>query len=197
LQDRDGNASSYSFDKEIDVALQEVDPDGRNDFEGNTIENEKDLICALNNHMWAFASTSGIIDAEAAVKMGWDPSVGIVFNESLGLGSKWDGYEVNEGEYKWGDISVSLLDQTYNLPMIGTAAGPVPCGAFGTGRLEFGDACFFENGEPIELELGSFTLRVNSVSGTLTATEYWPYDPNDGGGPIYNTTTGERIRFDV
>lgn len=36
-----------------------------------------------------------------------------------------------------------------------------------------------------------------SVAASLEAIEYWPYDPNDGGGPIYNTTTGQRIRFDV
>ena len=35
-----------------------------------------------------------------------------------------------------------------------------------------------------------------SISGsiTITATEYWPYDPNDGGGPIYDSTTGAQLR---
>ena len=28
----------------------------------------------------------------------------------------------------------------------------------------------------------------------ITAIEYWPYDPNDGGGPIYSTTTGAQLR---
>jgi hypothetical protein len=28
----------------------------------------------------------------------------------------------------------------------------------------------------------------------IKAVEYWPYDPGDGGGPIYNTETGEQIR---
>ena len=35
---------------------------------------------------------------------------------------------------------------------------------------------------------------VQSCSCTLTATEYWPYDPGDGLGPIYDSTTGARLR---
>lgn len=30
--------------------------------------------------------------------------------------------------------------------------------------------------------------------GTIEAEEYWPYDPNDGGGPIYDSTTGAQLR---
>ena len=35
---------------------------------------------------------------------------------------------------------------------------------------------------------------ITSGSITVTASEYWPYDPNDGGGPIYSTTTGAQLR---
>jgi hypothetical protein len=28
----------------------------------------------------------------------------------------------------------------------------------------------------------------------ITPAEYWPYDPGDGGGPIYNSTTGAQLR---
>jgi hypothetical protein len=41
---------------------------------------------------------------------------------------------------------------------------------------------------------GGTTLN---VTAELEAVEYWPYDPQDGGGPIYDSVTGERIRFDV
>jgi hypothetical protein len=33
-----------------------------------------------------------------------------------------------------------------------------------------------------------------SVDVALRAIEYWPYDPGDGEGPIYSTTTGQRLR---
>lgn len=29
---------------------------------------------------------------------------------------------------------------------------------------------------------------------TVTASEYWPYDPGDGGGPIYDSITGQQLR---
>lgn len=33
-----------------------------------------------------------------------------------------------------------------------------------------------------------------SISGSLVAEEYWPYDPEDGDGPIYDSTTGAQLR---
>lgn len=33
-----------------------------------------------------------------------------------------------------------------------------------------------------------------SASITVTAEDYWPYDPGDGGGPIYDSTTGAQLR---
>lgn len=52
----------------------------------------------------------------------------------------------------------------------------------------------------IEDTLGSvsraFRFGNNKATGTINieATEYWPYDPNDGGGPIYDSTTGAQLR---
>lgn len=41
-----------------------------------------------------------------------------------------------------------------------------------------------------------FRFGNDQASGTITlsATEYWPYDPNDGSGPIYDSATGEQLR---
>lgn len=41
------------------------------------------------------------------------------------------------------------------------------------------------------------TYYYNYDTFNLEVTEWWGYDPDDGNGPIYNTTTGERIRFDI
>ncbi len=35
---------------------------------------------------------------------------------------------------------------------------------------------------------------ITSLNATLTATAYWPYDPNDGDGPIYDAATGQQLR---
>jgi hypothetical protein len=32
------------------------------------------------------------------------------------------------------------------------------------------------------------------TAGAIEVEEYWPYDPNDGGGPIYDSTTGAQLR---
>jgi hypothetical protein len=195
LRDRDNNSSSYSFDSVLDVTNQYTD---FYTFEGNNkIVDEKSLVCAArNNHMWEFANTNGDpVDASALVVIGAQPRMLIRFNDSLPLSSKWDGYSALSGETQWGNVAVNFFSETFNLPMIGAAVASVPCGEFGTGQLEFGDFCYFENGEPIELQFDqSITARVSSVSGTLNAIEYWPYDPGDGLGPVYDTTTGAQLR---
>jgi hypothetical protein len=35
---------------------------------------------------------------------------------------------------------------------------------------------------------------ITSLNATLTATAYWPYDPEDGKGPIYDSITGDQLR---
>ena len=53
---------------------------------------------------------------------------------------------------------------------------------------------------PIDIDLDGITVPVfltsGAASGSLSISihEYWPYDPDDGGGPIYNSTTGEQLR---
>lgn len=39
-----------------------------------------------------------------------------------------------------------------------------------------------------------YGLGFSSISVTITPNSYWPYDPNDGLGPIYNSTTGTQLR---
>lgn len=41
-----------------------------------------------------------------------------------------------------------------------------------------------------------FYYGSDNATGTITieATEYWPYDPGDGLGPIYDSATGEQLR---
>jgi hypothetical protein len=58
-------------------------------------------------------------------------------------------------------------------------------------------------------QVGSFSVSMNGLSfsvplyanedvtafnASITASEYWSYDPGDGGGPIYDSTTGARLR---
>ena len=45
----------------------------------------------------------------------------------------------------------------------------------------------------VDSEIGEIT-PLTYAAGSITAEEYWPYDPEDGGGPIYDSVTGERLR---
>ena len=56
--------------------------------------------------------------------------------------------------------------------------------------------CGLEFIAPLKLDAPDFeTLYdLTNMDATLTATEYWPYDPGDGKGPIYDSETGEQLR---
>jgi len=56
--------------------------------------------------------------------------------------------------------------------------------------------CGLEFIAPLKLDAPDFeTLYdLTNMDATLTATEYWPYDPGDGKGPIYDSATGEQLR---
>lgn len=49
-------------------------------------------------------------------------------------------------------------------------------------------------GDDFDLELTPTFLEITESSFVLEATEYWPYDPGDGFGPIYDSATGEQLR---
>ena len=52
---------------------------------------------------------------------------------------------------------------------------------------------FFAPIKPV-LPFNESLYVITSLEATLTATEYWPYDPGDGLGPIYNSKTGAQLR---
>lgn len=72
-------------------------------------------------------------------------------------------------------------------------------GGIGTAFVEGGD--YFSGGSIVMdgITLPSYLVNASgstasSGSITITASEYWPYDPRDGGGPIYDSATGEQLR---
>ena len=42
--------------------------------------------------------------------------------------------------------------------------------------------------------LGAGSPIYGYLAGSISAEEYWPYDPGDGGGPIYDSATGAQLR---
>jgi hypothetical protein len=72
-------------------------------------------------------------------------------------------------------------------------------GGIGTSFVEGGD--FFAGGS-ILIDGITLPSYLNNISGstvsdgsiTITPSEYWPYDPRDGKGPIYDSVTGAQLR---
>jgi hypothetical protein len=74
-------------------------------------------------------------------------------------------------------------------------------GAFGTSRWAEGFAeenlqhyqyiDFLDLG--VQISMGGSDAQP-FATGAISVEEYWPYDPNDGLGPIYDSTTGEQLR---
>lgn len=103
------------------------------------------------------------------------------FNAAIGT---YDGGETGDRQGAWpsGSIypmTISWLGTPllYNVGISGNGSGDAP-----------------------EVESYSFVERsqtIDSFQASLVASQYWGYDPNDGGGPIYDTATGVRIRDDV
>ncbi len=56
----------------------------------------------------------------------------------------------------------------------------------------FGEELSMGYGFSVDTGTGSAPQRYGP--GAIAAEEYWPYDPGDGGGPIYDSSTGEQLR---
>ncbi len=166
----------------------------------DTIEREADLICAGDNsyamaaQFISTATFSGGIGGSAVLEKSNTYNVGLtqiprsglraVLSHSLPnaflLGSSplldpantipvFSGY--TEGQIKWRGASFPLQFKMFDFGSDITQPPPLPAGGFAS--------TYFK------------TLSFNFV---LEPSAYWPYDPNDSLGPIYDEATGERLR---
>jgi hypothetical protein len=74
--------------------------------------------------------------------------------------------DLAEEEEAYGTLTYKFLDKTYECPI------------------------YAKNRDANDPE---FTNTL-SIDATLEAIEYWPYDPGDGGGPIYSAKFGDKLR---
>lgn len=98
-------------------------------------------------------------------------------------------------------------DITGTLPPIGGILTSVPRGSTEEATISEYKAYFHmpaPSSEIVEIDLYDATepsalsntkFNLDGFSGiTIKPHEYWPYDPNDGGGPIYDSVTGAQLR---
>ena len=91
-------------------------------------------------------------------------------------------------EYNEGNITLNFLDKSLNFPYRYYNDNSLG------GALEVpGGGMFYLNDVATEMNDPNFGINIMDQI-TLDATEYWPYNPNDGDGPIYDEDTGEQIR---
>jgi hypothetical protein len=92
----------------------------------------------------------------------------------------------NASTFRWTRI------QAYDWPSI---VGNTPLGEYGTFTYTL-------LGQTFSAPIYGFNSRYDqagfsntlSVNSSLEAIEYWPYDPGDGFGPIYDKDTGAQLR---
>lgn len=86
-------------------------------------------------------------------------------------------------------------DFTMSVPIPGGSIGMSPSGSFvatagsfvyQAGELEITRPIYFVRNREIEF--------VPTINVLVKPARYWPYDPGDGGGPIYDTVTGRLLR---
>jgi hypothetical protein len=79
------------------------------------------------------------------------------------------------------DVRASLQTTTYFYGDGGTI-----------GPNEVGTCTITIQGQSVTFPIGGDFAGTGSLA--ISATEYWPYDPGDGGGPIYDSATGAQLR---
>jgi len=103
--------------------------------------------------------------------------------------------------------SPDVEEITGTLPPIGGILTSVPRGSTEEATISEYKAYFHmpaPSSEIVEIDLYDATepsalsntkFNLDGFSGiTIKPHEYWPYDPNDGGGPIYDSVTGAQLR---
>jgi hypothetical protein len=204
-------ASSFSENESGKVCYEQfflniINSDGDDSFDDNVQNNS-----AQSPPPGCFTSAKAVayqrVDAGITVSVGFDPfsDVQVISvkqqdgtfiyypNSFFGAGSSASTLT----EKSEGDGANMQRERKSN--RVSTSFGPVPSGANVTLTIGFpwGDKDF-------TLPLYRFLIFTGETADTALPSiadlsvklsfEYWPYDPNDGLGPIYDSATGEQLR---
>ena len=165
---RKANTQNTTFNISNDFDVTDL---AKNTLTTDTFQKEKDLVCA------------GIIYDEEAGQQSRTPAdhlwgidaPGIFIESFVCIGPNFDCY------FNQDDMIGARLAGT------GDQVGELSAQMQG---VEFTADLFRE----FPLTPPPALFEIVSLNGTLQATEYWPYDPGDGLGPVYDATTGAQLR---
>lgn len=102
------------------------------------------------------------------------------------------------GYFGWTVFAKGLINEQEQSVITGGSPGNLPVSIFGD--LYYPPLVFQSGlGPPSTgtlIKTGYLTFVITSFdsSVTMSPAEWWPYDPDDGGGAIYDTATGAQIR---
>jgi hypothetical protein len=155
-------------------------------FPRNNIQTERDLVC------WDLSSTDKLFEAVTIRVLETDILFDIQFPGTIIYGVPPMTRGVN-GVDMWTTVTFGNNDQgefpavSHDPNAFQFGASPIKIPVNFLGKTAYIDA--FQADPPDPQPINYFTPIYE-----LTADEYWPYDPGDGGGPIYDTVTGAQLR---
>jgi hypothetical protein len=178
------NLNSYVIDASVTIQKATETP-GVYDLVAP--QNERDLILATGGLEWRASDGDEEIQYNQPYSGGglyirWDGSfTGPRFVQIHGYAGIFRDEEEPFFEQRTFDVKGGTLTQQVS--------------SCGTAEFKFDDVSLVLplNGT-LQQPQGTFLAPDFSVTALVEAVKYWPYDPGDGGGPIYNSTTGTQLR---
>jgi hypothetical protein len=168
---------------------------------------ETALVCQKTNFRGLFQSGSGSSSGANffySVNVLWETSYDIAYNRDATNDSNrflllWRGRAIYDGTgiELDGNGQITAFSQFFfgvnNTGEDGSGRGTV------FSRLFLGDKVIEntindEVGELVIFGEGDVPFTFDYIFPNFEILEYWPYDPGDGGGPIYDSATGQQLR---
>jgi hypothetical protein len=185
-------------DNEYALNFEGVIRNTRNDWRytdpvGERIEldNEGQLVCG------SYFSAGELLDnCEGSCEYGWFQShsylaSSIKYHKATGTFRPL----IEVGMFNFIFVQMSPAPPSYYLDLFGEDSGYASPGQVGQARLQIGSVGYDESfpvyGHAFD---GGAASAAGSFNHVVSAEEYWPYDPEDGGGPIYDSVTGAQLR---
>jgi hypothetical protein len=202
------NQATWELEKTIEFTVGEYVFDVENTIyrDGVAAENERELVCGMKEDIIKGASDEGIIEMPASGHFIYMFVSDIVLaTGGTGAGEAGSAISFTLKMPYNGPASIYNEEQLFTPPIdlefrtaqwiANTVEYNSTIGSYGSFNLKmlgktYSCQIFGRNGRN-----GSFGFtNTLSINADLEPAEYWPYDPDDGLGPIYDKDTGAQLR---
>lgn len=180
-------AYSTSYEFNYGQAILDFEDDVFDGIFGQALENETELVCPFG--IETFLVNFGRFGVKTQQRVAGPGSSGTSFD---GL--------INEQGAPYVRVVGGLREYRLKIIFIAeTFRWVIRAANFGSSFpvAQYGTFAYNLLGQAFECPLYAYNTRGSttlSVASSLDAIEYWPYDPNDGLGPIYDSATGVQLR---